>query len=142
MVEGGTYLAIEGPQFSTKAESQLYRSWGCDVIGMTAMPEAKLAREAELPYAAVAMVTDYDCWRDVHVEVAHVLKVLRANAETARTLIRRLVEALPLERPLSPIDTALDGAIITTPAARDPAMIEKLSAVAGRALGLPQAATT
>ncbi|HEY2706709.1 MAG TPA: S-methyl-5'-thioadenosine phosphorylase [Caulobacteraceae bacterium] len=142
VVEGGTYLAMEGPQFSTKAESELYRSWGCDVIGMTAMPEAKLAREAELPYATVAMVTDYDCWRDVHVEVGHVLEVLHANAETAHALLRHLVQALPAERPPSPIDTALDGAIITAPAARDPAMIEKLAAIASRALGLPQAAPT
>jgi 5'-methylthioadenosine phosphorylase len=123
VVEGGTYLAIEGPQFSTKAESELYRSWGCDVIGMTAMPEAKLAREAELPYASVAMVTDYDCWRDVHVEVGHVLEVLSANAGKAQDLVRGLAERLPAIRTPSPIDTALDGAIITAPAARDPAMI-------------------
>jgi 5'-methylthioadenosine phosphorylase len=142
VVEGGTYVAIEGPQFSTKAESELYRSWGCDVIGMTAMPEAKLAREAELPYAAVAMVTDYDCWRDVHVEVGHVLEVLRANAGKAEDLVRRLAERLPAERTPSPIDTALGGAIITSPAARDPAMIEKLSAIVGRALGLPSGSAT
>jgi 5'-methylthioadenosine phosphorylase len=142
MVDGGTYLVMEGPQFSTKAESELYRSWGCDVIGMTAMPEAKLAREAELPYAAVAMVTDYDCWRDVHVEVGHVLEVLRANAGKAEDLVRRLAERLPATRTPSPIDTALEGAIITAPAARDPAMIEKLSAIVGRALGLPSASAT
>ena len=142
VVEGGTYLAMEGPQFSTKAESELYRSWGCDVIGMTAMPEAKLAREAELPYAAVAMVTDYDCWRDVHVEVGHVLEVLRANAGKAGDLVRRLAERLPAERPPSPIDTVLDGAIITAPEARDPAMLAKLSAIVGRALSLPKAAAT
>jgi 5'-methylthioadenosine phosphorylase len=138
----GTYLAMEGPQFSTRAESALYRSWGCDVIGMTAMPEAKLAREAELPYATVAMITDYDCWRDEAVEVAHVLEVLAANAGKARALVRHLAEALPPERPPSPIDTCLDGALITAPAARDPAMIEKLSAIVGRALGLPKPAAT
>jgi 5'-methylthioadenosine phosphorylase len=134
VVEGGTYLAMEGPQFSTKAESELYRTWGCDVIGMTAMPEAKLAREAELPYAAVAMVTDYDCWRDTHVEVSHVLELLAANAGKAKSLVRRLAESLPAVRAPSPIDTALDGAIITAPSARDPAMIRKLSAIVGRAL--------
>ena len=135
---GGTYLAMEGPQFSTLAESNLYRSWGCDVIGMTGMPEAKLAREAELPYASVAMVTDFDAWDDdiAHVEVSQILAQLTANADTARELVRRLALALPAERPASPIDTALEGAIITAPDARDPAMIERLSAVAGRALGL------
>jgi 5'-methylthioadenosine phosphorylase len=134
VVEGGTYLAMEGPQFSTKAESQLYRAWGCDVIGMTAMPEARLAREAELPYATVAMVTDYDCWRDANVEVGDVLAVLQANAGKAQDLVRILAERLPAERAPSPIDTCLDGAIITAPSARDPAMIEKLSAIVGRAL--------
>ena len=136
VVEGGTYLAMEGPQFSTRAESALYRSWGCDVIGMTALPEAKLAREAELPYASVAMITDYDCWRDSEVDVARILKVLAANAATARELVRRLAQALPESRPASPIDTCLDGAIITAPAARDPAMVERLATIAGRALGL------
>ena len=138
VVRGGTYLAMEGPQFSTGAESRLYRSWGCDVIGMTGMPEAKLAREAELPYASVAMVTDFDAWDDdiAHVEVSQILAQLTANADTARELVRRLALALPAERPASPIDTALEGAIITAPDARDPAMIERLSAVAGRALGL------
>ncbi|HEY2179791.1 MAG TPA: S-methyl-5'-thioadenosine phosphorylase [Caulobacteraceae bacterium] len=136
VVEGGCYLAMEGPQFSTKAESALYRAWGCDVIGMTNMPEAKLAREAELPYASVAMVTDYDCWHEAfaHVGVDQILKVLEANAATARDLIRRLAAALPAERTPSPIDTALTGTLITTREARDPAMIERLSAVAGRAL--------
>jgi 5'-methylthioadenosine phosphorylase len=136
VVEGGCYLAMEGPQFSTKAESALYRSWGCDVIGMTNMPEAKLAREAELPYASVAMVTDYDCWHEdfAHVEVAHIVEVLNANAGKARALVRHLAEALPARRAPSPIDTALDGALITDPAARDPAMVEKLAAVAGRVL--------
>ncbi|MBA3810131.1 MAG: S-methyl-5'-thioadenosine phosphorylase [Caulobacteraceae bacterium] len=141
VVEGGCYLAMEGPQFSTQAESALYRSWGCDVIGMTNMPEAKLAREAELPYAAVAMVTDYDCWHEefAHVGVAQILQVLAANADKARALIRALAAALPGERKASPIDTCLDGALITAPAARDLAMIAKLSAVAGRALGLDPA---
>jgi 5'-methylthioadenosine phosphorylase len=136
MVAGGCYLAMEGPQFSTRAESALYRQWGCDVIGMTGMPEAKLAREAELPYASVAMVTDYDCWRedDAHVEVTHILEVLGRNADTARALVRHLAEALPPVRQPSPIDTCLDGALITASAARDPAMAAKLSAIAGRAL--------
>ena len=136
VVRGGCYLAMEGPQFSTRAESALYRSWGCDVIGMTNMPEAKLAREAELPYASVAMVTDYDCWRDAapHVEVAHIQEGLSRNAALARDLVRRLVLDLPRSRPPSPIDTCLDGALITAPAARDPAMVTALSAVAGRAL--------
>ncbi len=136
VVEGGCYLAMEGPQFSTKAESGLYRSWRCDVIGMTGMPEAKLAREAELPYASVAMVTDYDGWHDAiaHVEVAHIQAVLAANAGKARDLVRKLVAALPAVRIPSPIDTCLTGALITAPAARDPAMVARLSAVAGRAL--------
>ncbi|HEV2364861.1 MAG TPA: S-methyl-5'-thioadenosine phosphorylase [Caulobacteraceae bacterium] len=135
-VEGGCYLVMEGPQFSTEAESALYRSWGCDVIGMTNMPEAKLAREAELPYASVAMVTDYDCWHEefAHVEVSHILEVLEANAGRARELVRRLALALPAERPPSPIDRALEGAIITAPGARDPALAARLEAVAGRAL--------
>ncbi|MGI9170086.1 MAG: S-methyl-5'-thioadenosine phosphorylase [Caulobacteraceae bacterium] len=136
VVQGGCYLAMEGPQFSTAAESALYRSWGCDVIGMTNMPEAKLAREAELPYASVAMVTDYDCWHEAFadVEMAQILAVLAANAEKARALIAHLAALLPAVRGASPIDTCLDGALITTPAARDAAMIAKLSAVAGRAL--------
>jgi 5'-methylthioadenosine phosphorylase len=138
VVEGGCYLAMEGPQFSTEAESALYRSWGCDVIGMTNMPEAKLAREAELPYASLAMVTDYDCWRDAvaPVEVHHIQAVLAANAGKARDLLARLARALPAAREPSPIDTCLDNALITAPGARDPAMIARLSAVAGRALGL------
>ncbi len=137
VVRGGVYLAMEGPQFSSRAESELYRSWGCDVIGMTNMPEAKLAREAELPYASVAMVTDYDCWREeiAHVEVSQVMAVLNANAATAKGLVAGMPQKLVGERPPSPIDTCLDAAIITAPGARDPAMIEKLSAVAGRALG-------
>ena len=137
VVEGGCYLAMEGPQFSTLAESQLYRSWGCDVIGMTNMPEAKLAREAELPYASLAMVTDYDCWRETvaPVEVAHIQAVLAANAGAARDLVGRLARSLPAKRTPSPIDRCLDGAVITAPNAWSAAMVEKLSAVAGRALG-------
>jgi 5'-methylthioadenosine phosphorylase len=137
VVRGGVYLAMEGPQFSSRAESELYRSWGCDVIGMTNMPEAKLAREAELPYASVAMVTDYDCWREevAHVDVSQIVAVLNANAATAKGLVAGMPQKLVGERPPSPIDTCLDAAIITAPGARDPAMIEKLSAVAGRALG-------
>jgi 5'-methylthioadenosine phosphorylase len=130
---------MEGPQFSTQAESDLYRAWGCDVIGMTNMPEAKLAREAELPYASVAMVTDYDCWREevAPVEVAHIQAVMAGNAQKARALVTALALGLPAERAPSPIDTCLDGALITAPAMRDPAMIERLAAVAGRALGSP-----
>lgn len=133
---GGTYLAMEGPQFSTRAESRLYRQWGCHVIGMTAMPEAKLAREAELPYALVGMVTDYDGWREdeAAVDVAQVLAQVSANADRARTLVMRLLRSLPSERMPSPIDTGLDTAIITPRAARDPALVAKLDAVAGRAL--------
>ena len=106
VIEGGCYIAMEGPQFSTQAESALYRSWGCDVIGMTNMPEAKLAREAELPYASVAMVTDYDCWHDefAHVDVASILAILAANADKARSLVRLLAESLPKTRKPSPID--------------------------------------
>jgi 5'-methylthioadenosine phosphorylase len=136
VVEGGTYLCMEGPQFSTKAESLLYRSWGCDVIGMTAMPEAKLAREAELPYAAVCMVTDYDCWHEEvgPVELSHVLEVMRQNAAKGRELVRRLAAKLTIPRAASPIDTCLDGAIITPSGARDPELVRKLDAVAGRVL--------
>lgn len=133
----GTYLAMEGPQFSTRAESRLYRQWGCDVIGMTAMPEAKLAREAELPYALVGMVTDYDCWREdeAGVDVAQVIAQLGANAAKARAMVMHLLRALPEERPASPIDTCLDAALITAPDARDPVLLAKLDAVAGRVLG-------
>lgn len=133
---GGTYLAMEGPQFSTRAESQLYRHWGCHVIGMTAMPEAKLAREAELPYALVGMVTDYDCWRDEHaaVDVAQVIAQLSSNAVKARAMVMSLLRSLPAERTPSPIDTCLDTAIITAKTARDRALVAKLDAVAGRAL--------
>ena len=133
----GTCLVMEGPQFSTRAESQLYRSWGCDVIGMTAMPEAKLAREAELPFAMVAMVTDYDCWREEEaaVDVAQVIAQLSTNAEKARAMVLNLLRALPSERTASPIDTCLDTALITAPHARDPDLLAKLDAVAGRVLG-------
>ncbi|HEY3776634.1 MAG TPA: S-methyl-5'-thioadenosine phosphorylase [Rhizomicrobium sp.] len=137
--KGGIYLAMEGPQFSTLAESNLYRSWGCDVIGMTAMPEARLAREAELPYAIAAMVTDYDCWHPGHdhVTVDQVIAVLNQNAERARRLIVRLAPKLGPERTKSPlgIETALDTACITAPEKRDPALFGKLDAVAGRILG-------
>jgi 5'-methylthioadenosine phosphorylase len=138
VVEGGVYIAIEGPQFSTRAESELYRSWGCDVIGMTNMPEAKLAREAELPYASVAMVTDYDCWKAdaAHVDVAQIVACLNDNAARARDLVRRLAARLTGPRPASPIDTVLDTAIITAPEARDPSVVERLRVVAGRALGV------
>jgi 5'-methylthioadenosine phosphorylase len=135
VARGGTYLAMEGPQFSTGAESHLYRQWGCDVIGMTGMPEAKLAREAELPYALVGMVTDYDCWRaGEEVQVSAILAQLRANAETARRLVVELARALPKERSPSPIDTTLDTALITGPEARDPALMAKLDAVCRRVL--------
>ncbi|MCW5752544.1 MAG: S-methyl-5'-thioadenosine phosphorylase [Alphaproteobacteria bacterium] len=137
--EGGTYLAMEGPQFSSLAESRLYRSWGCDVIGMTNMPEAKLAREAELCYASVAMVTDFDCWHPEHdhVEVAAVIKVLLDNAEKAKRLIAGFAPGMA-RRPACcafGCDRALDNALITAPEARDPAMIARLDAVAGRVLG-------
>ena len=133
---GATYLAMEGPQFSTRAESLLYRDWGADVIGMTAMPEAKLAREAELPYALIGMVTDYDCWRESEapVEVAEVIAQMHKNGEVARRTVEAFVNALPSDRTPSPIDTCLDVALITDPAKRDPALLAKLDAVAGRAL--------
>ncbi|MBV9990793.1 MAG: S-methyl-5'-thioadenosine phosphorylase [Alphaproteobacteria bacterium] len=134
---GGTYLAMEGPQFSSLAESNLYRSWGCSVIGMTAMPEAKLAREAELPYALVAMVTDYDCWHPDHdhVTVDTVIKVLTGNAENARRLVMAVAPKLGPERKPSPgIDDVLDTAFITAPDKRDPKLFAKLDAVAGRVL--------
>ena len=136
VAKGGTYLAMEGPQFSSRAESELYRSWGCDVIGMTAMPEAKLAREAELPYALAGMVTDYDCWRrgEEAVEVAAIIAQLTANAGIARRMVEELAKALPQKRTPTPIDTALDSAIITAPEARDPAMLAKLDAICRRVL--------
>ncbi len=138
-VRGGAYLVMEGPQFSTLAESELYRAWGCDVIGMTNMPEAKLAREAEMCYATIAMVTDYDCWHPDHdaVTVETVISVLRANAGNARRLIERLAPRLRDHRgPCAKgCQTALDFAVITAPEARDAAMVERLDAVAGRVLG-------
>ena len=135
---GGTYLVMEGPQFSTRAESELYRSWGCSVIGMTNMPEAKLAREAELCYATVAMVTDYDCWHDDHdsVTVDAVVKVMQANAANARALVRAVIPRLGAPRGPCPAgcDRALDHAIITAPDARDPALVSRLRTIAGRVL--------
>ena len=135
---GGTYLAMEGPQFSSLAESELYRSWGCDVIGMTNLPEAKLAREAELCYATVAMVTDFDCWHPDHdnVEVSAIIETLHANTQKAVRLITRLAQDFPHEHEPCPVgsDTALDFAIITAPEARDPERLSKLDAVAGRIL--------
>ena len=135
--DGGCYIAIDGPQFSTRAESRMYRAWGADVIGMTAMPEARLAREAELPYALLGMVTDYDGWRESEaaVEAAEVFAVMKANAEVARAAVRAMVAALPAERKPSPIDTVLDQALVTAPAARDRALLARLDAVAGRVLG-------
>ncbi|NNM76216.1 S-methyl-5'-thioadenosine phosphorylase [Sphingomonas sp. ID1715] len=137
--EGGTYIAIEGPQFSSRAESHMYRAWGADIIGMTAMPEAKLAREAELPYALIGMVTDYDCWREgeAHVEVSEVLRVMHDNAGKARRTIVELAQLLPATRDPSPIDTCLDHAIVTAPERRDPALVAKLDAIAGRVLRKP-----
>jgi 5'-methylthioadenosine phosphorylase len=129
---------MEGPQFSSKAESELYRSWGCAVIGMTNMPEAKLAREAEMCYATVAMVTDYDCWHDSHghVTVDMVVRVLLENADKARHLVAAVVPRVGGERGPCPAgcDRALDHALITAPAARDPALLARLDAVAGRVL--------
>jgi 5'-methylthioadenosine phosphorylase len=136
---GGTYLVMEGPQFSTRAESNLYRSWGMDVIGMTNMPEAKLAREAEICYATVAMVTDYDCWHDDHadVDVASIIAIMKSNTEKAQRLVATLARNFPREHPACPIgsDRALDVAIITAPEARDASLVRKLDAVAGRVLG-------
>ena len=138
-VRGGTYLTMEGPQFSTLAESNLYRSWGCDVIGMTNMPEAKLAREAEMCYATVAMVTDYDCWHPDHdhVTVDAIIKVLLGNADNARSLVKDVAPRLAgrAEACHQGCHTALENALITAPDTRDPEMIEKLDAVASRMLG-------
>jgi 5'-methylthioadenosine phosphorylase len=136
--KGGTYLCMEGPQFSSYAESLGYKATGYDVIGMTNMPEAKLAREAEITYAAVAMVTDFDCWHLQHgaVEVASVIKVMADNADKARRLMARLARDFPAEHEPCPVgsDRALDMAIVTAPEARDPALLAKLDAVAGRVL--------
>lgn len=131
---GATYLAMEGPQFSSRAESELYRQWGCDVIGMTAMPEAKLAREAELPYALIAMVTDYDCGRDgeEHVEVHNVLEQLHANAATAAQTVVEFAKGLPDERPANPLDTVLDYSLLTDLAVADRGLIAKLDAIGQR----------
>jgi 5'-methylthioadenosine phosphorylase len=135
---GGTYIVMEGPQFSTRAESFLYKSWGCSVIGMTNMPEAKLAREAELCYATVAMVTDFDCWHDDHadVDVAEILKVLKSNSDKASRLIATLAKSFPKEHEPCPLgsDRALEHALITARHAWDPELIAKLDAVAGRVL--------
>ncbi len=135
---GGTYVVMEGPQFSTLAESQLYRSWGASVIGMTNMPEAKLAREAEICYCTVAMVTDYDSWHGDHgtVDVAKVVKVMKTNGVNAGKLVARLAEDFPREHPLCPIgsDRALEHAIMTAESARDPDLMKKLDAVAARIL--------
>jgi 5'-methylthioadenosine phosphorylase len=136
---GGAYVCMEGPQFSSYAESLTYKGLGYDVIGMTAMPEAKLAREAEITYATIAMVTDYDCWHPEHdaVEVAAIIKVLVENAEKAARVVARLARDFPAEREPCPVgsDRALETAMITAPDARDPELLQKLDAVAGRVLG-------
>ena len=138
IVRGGTYLVMEGPQFSSQAESKLYRQWDCDVIGMTNMPEAKLAREAEICYASVAMVTDFDCWHPDHdhVSVDQVIKVLLGNAGKGRDLVKQLVHQLPKDTNANACGCkhSLEHALITAPHARNPAMMEKLSVVAGRVL--------
>ncbi len=132
--EGATYLAMEGPQFSTRAESKLYRHWGAEVIGMTGMPEAKLAREAELPYALLAMVTDWDSWRDSEavVDVSEIIAQMQANAEIARKAVEQFCRDLPDTREASPIDTSLSDAVITNPDNFDRELLSKLDAVAGR----------
>jgi 5'-methylthioadenosine phosphorylase len=139
IVRGGTYLVMEGPQFSSLAESELYRSWNCDVIGMTNMPEAKLAREAELCYATIAMVTDYDCWHPNHddVSVDAIIKVLLANADNARSLVRKVAPRLHADHDATACNcrSALEHALITSPEARDPDLVRQLEAVAGRVLG-------
>lgn len=136
--KGGTYVAMEGPQFSSLAESLLYKSWNCDVIGMTNMPEAKLAREAEICYATCAMVTDYDCWHEDHekVEVADIVRVMASNGDKAARLVKRFIADMPREHQDCPVgsDRALEYAIITAEENRDPAMLAKLDAVAGRVL--------
>ncbi|GJE61703.1 S-methyl-5'-thioadenosine phosphorylase [Methylobacterium trifolii] len=135
---GGTYVCMEGPQFSSLSESKSYKAQGFDVIGMTNMPEAKLAREAEITYATIAMVTDFDCWHPAHdaVDVAAVIAVARANADKAARLVARLARDFPAEREDCPVGShrALDGAIMTAPAQRDPALLARLDAVAGRVL--------
>jgi 5'-methylthioadenosine phosphorylase len=138
VARGGTYLVMEGPQFSSLAESELYRSWNCDVIGMTNMPEAKLAREAELCYATVAMVTDFDCWHPHHddVTVEAIIKTLLANANKARSMVRKVTRRIHSDATASACAcrSALQHALITAPDARDPAMMKRLDAVAGRVL--------
>ena len=138
VVRNGTYLVMEGPQFSTLAESNLYRQWGCDVIGMTNMPEAKLAREAEICYASVAMVTDFDCWHPDHdaVTVDAIIQVLLANADNARSLVQAVTPALAADTHAAACACrhALEYALITAPQARDPEMAKQLAAVAGRVL--------
>ena len=138
VARGGTYLVMEGPQFSSLAESELYRSWNCDVIGMTNMPEAKLAREAEICYATVAMVTDYDCWHPNHddVTVDAIIKVLLANADNARSLVKKVAPRLHGDARAATCGcrSALEHALITAPEARDPEVIKRLDAVAGRVL--------
>jgi 5'-methylthioadenosine phosphorylase len=138
IVRGGTYLCMEGPQFSSLAESLTYKQQGYSVIGMTNMPEAKLAREAEICYATVAMVTDFDCWHPDHdaVTVQDIIQVLQANAERAKKLVARFAKDFPREHEPCPIgsDRALDNALITAPEARDPVLVRKLDAVAGRVL--------
>lgn len=138
MVSGGTYLAMEGPQFSSLAESELYRSWNCDVIGMTNMPEAKLAREAEMCYASIAMVTDYDCWHPDHdnVSVSQIVRILADNAEKAKTLVQDAIPVLDQDEsaPSCSCRFSLEHALITAPSARDPQLMQKLDAVAGRVL--------
>ena len=134
VTQGATYLAMEGPQFSTRAESKLYRHWGAEVIGMTAMPEAKLAREAELPYALLAMVTDWDSWRDneATVDVAEIVAQMQKNSELAKKAIVAFCKGLPKKRNPSPTDRALDDAVITAPEHHDKELMAKLDAVAGR----------
>lgn len=135
IAQAATYLAIEGPQFSTRAESRLYRSWGCDIVGMTAMPEARLAREAELPYASLCMITDYDCWRedDADVDIGAILAVMHANVARARQVLAELTALLQARpRAPSPIDTCLDMALITDPAKWDQELVRKLDAVCAR----------
>ena len=143
MHPSGTYLAMQGPQFSTIAESRMYRKWGCDVIGMTNMPEARLAREAEICYAGIAMVTDFDSWHKDHgtVDITAILNVMRLNAENAAKLITRLARDFPRQHPACPIgsDRALEYAIITAPEHRDPALVARLDAIAGRVLNRPPA---
>jgi 5'-methylthioadenosine phosphorylase len=138
VVRGGTYLAMEGPQFSSIAESELYRSWSCDVIGMTNMPEAKLAREAEMCYASVAMVTDYDCWHPHHdnVSVDAIIKVLMNNANNARSLVKNVASFIESDQSSSKCEckTSLENSIITSPEVRDKNLVKKLEAVAGRLL--------